>query len=116
MMIESWLITASAPFCGTDTHYCAFSDGNPVDKPEFDEIYCRLVSDMWDSYSYLLHLEDEEYESEEELEEIYEQAWADWEEDCSIVAEPMSLKELQGYIPGGPLSETDLPEIVYDER
>ena len=28
-MIKTWLITASAPICGTDTYYCAYSEVNP---------------------------------------------------------------------------------------
>jgi hypothetical protein len=28
----------------------------------------------------------------------------------------MSVEDLQDYIPGGPKSKDDLPEIIYDER
>ena len=65
---------------------------------------------------WILHLEDEEYESEEEEREAYDQAYEDWECDCSFESEEMSVEDLQDYIPGGPTSEDDLPEIIYDER
>ena len=30
-MIKTWLVTSSAPFCGTDTHYGAYAKENPID-------------------------------------------------------------------------------------
>ena len=113
-MIKSWLITVEAPVCGTETHYCAFSDGDPLDKDEFP--YDDITQELWDNYSWLLHLEDEEYETDEGYEEAYDQAYEDWKCDCSFSSEEMSLEELQDYIPGGPKSKYDLPEIIYDER
>ena len=113
-MIKTWLITASAPICGTDTYYCAFSKEDPLDMDEFP--YQEIEEEFWENYSYLLHLEDDEYESEEDYEEAYDQAYEDWKCNCSFKSEEMSLEELQNYIPGGPKSETDLPEIIYDER
>lgn len=113
-MIKSWLITASAPVCGTDEYYCAFSDGDPLDKEGFP--YDEITEDLWNNYSWLLHLEDEEYESKEEEEEAYEQAYEDWKTDCDFSSEEMSLEELQEYIPGGAKSEDDLSDIIYDER
>ena len=111
--IKSWLITASAPFLGTEEHYCAFSKEDPLDSPNFP--YAEITEDLWNSYSWMLHLEDEEYESEEE-EEAYDQAYEDWRYDCDFKSEEMSVEDLQGYIPGGPESKDDLPEIIYDER
>jgi hypothetical protein len=113
-MIKTWLITASAPFCGTEQYYCAFSELDPLDSSDFP--YDELADDLWNAYSYLLHLEDDEYESEEDYEEAYDQAYEDWIQDCNFESEEMSLEELQDYIPGGPKSETDLLEIIYDER
>lgn len=113
-MIKSWLITASAPFCGTEQYYCAFSEGDPLGYSDFP--YEEIVNDLWDDYSWMLHLEDEEYESEDEEQEAYDKAYEDWKYDCSIDSEEMSLKDLQDYISGGPKSENDLPEIIYDER
>ena len=104
MEIKPWLIEASAPICGTDTYYCAYSDGNPLEKDDFP--YDEIIEELWDNYSHLLHLDDEEYETQEEEEEAYEQAREFWNEDCSFSAEEMDL-------------EVDNPndyEIVYDER
>lgn len=112
--IKSWLVTASAPFCGTDTHYTAFSEGDPLDAEGFP--YNDITDELWGNYSYLLHLDDEEYESEEEREEALEQAYEDWACDCSFDSQEMSLEELQDYIPGGATYEGELPEIIYDER
>lgn len=112
-MIKSWLIKASAPFCGTDTYFTAFSDGDPLDAADFP--YEEIINDLWNDYSYLLHL-DEDYDSEEDYTEAQEQAYEDWGYDCNFSSEEMSLKELQDYIPGGPTSDDDLPEIIYDER
>lgn len=103
-MIKPWLICASAPICGTDTYYCAYSDGDPLDSDSFP--YDEITNDLWDNYSYTLHLEDEEYDSQEEEDEVYSQAYEDWITDCSFTSELMDL-------------EVDNPEdyeIVYDER
>ena len=112
--MKTWLITAEAPICGTSTYYCAFSDGDPLDKDDFP--YDEITAELWDNYSWLLHLEDEEYESEEEYDEAYIQAYEDWKCDCNIYSDEMSLKDLQDYIPGGPKSDKDLPDVIYDER
>lgn len=103
-MIKPWLICASAPICGTDTYYCAYSDGDPLDSDSFP--YNEIIENFWNNYSYLLHLEDEEYESEEKEQEIYDQAHENWMADCSFTSEEMDL-------------EVDNPkyyEVVYDER
>ena len=115
-MIKSWLIIASTPFCEVEQYYCAFSNGNPLVKPDFP--YSEIANELWCQYSYLLHLEDE-FDAditEEEEQLIYDQAYENWENDCSFYSEEMSLEKLQGYIPGGSKSENDLPEIIYDER
>ena len=112
--IKSWLVTASAPFCGTEQHYCAFSEEDPLNCPGFP--YEEIIDDLWTSYSWLLNLENEEYESEEEEQEAYDQAYEDWKCECSMSSEEMSLEDLQNYSPGDPQSENNLPEIIYDER
>ena len=103
-MIKPWLITVSAPICGTDTYYCAYSEDDPLnyDNFPFDEI----TEDLWSDYSYLLHLDDEEYESEEEREEAWDQAYKDWKCDCNFSSEEMDLE----------VDNPDDYEIIYDER
>ncbi len=107
--MKSWLIEASAPVCGTDTYYCAFCDNDPLDDPDFP--YLEIIQELWDNYSYLLHLEDEEYESEEEEIEAYEQAYEDWNYDCKIISDEMPLDEIQDYLTGDIESN-----IIYDKR
>ena len=98
-----------APFLGTEEHYCAFSKEDPLDSPNFP--YAEITEDLWNSYSWMLHLEDEEYESEEEEEEAYDQAYEDWRCDCNFKSEEMSVEDIQDYISGDLESE-----IIYDER
>ena len=80
-----------------------------MDEFPFDEI----TDYLWESYSYLLHLDDEEYESEEERDEAYDQAYENWKCDCNINVEEATEEDLQDVAPGGNI---DNIEIVYDER
>ena len=36
-MIKTWLISTSAPVCGTDTYYVAYSETNPELLVEWNE-------------------------------------------------------------------------------
>ena len=112
-MIKSWLITASAPICGTDTYYRAYSEANPELSENWNNICDEITEDLWDSYSWTLHLEDDEYDSEEEEQEAYEQAWEDWKCDCEINVEEATEEDLEDVAPGGNVDDI---EIVYDER
>lgn len=113
-MIKKWLITASAPICGTDTYYRAYSEVNPELLDNWHEdIYMNIIQELWDNYSWGLHLEDEEYESQEDEDEAYEQAWEDWKGGCGICVEEATEDVLKSYAPGG---DIDAMEIVYDER
>ena len=103
-MIKPWLITASAPIGGATEYYCAYSDGDPLCDDDFP--YSEIIDHLWNEYNLYLHLDEEEYDSEEEEEEAYDQAYEDWCCDCSFKSEEMDL-------------EVDNPEdyeIVYDER
>ena len=60
-----------------------------------------------------LHLEDEDYDSEEEEDEAYEQAYEDWKCDCNINVEEATKEDLEDVAPG---RNIDNIEIVYDER
>ncbi len=106
-MIKTWLITASAPICGTDTYYLAFCEDNPLDKKDFP--YDEITEDLWDNYSMYLNLDDEEYSSEEERDEAYEQAREDWNCDCSFESEELDdPDDLEKYL--------ESSDIIYDER
>jgi len=106
-MIKTWLIKASAPICGTDTDYIAYSEKNPEFSEDWDNICNFIIEDLWDNYSWCLHLEDEEYDSEEEENEAYDQAYEDWRCDCNIYVEEATEEDLE---------DVNAIEIVYDER
>ena len=112
-MTKTWLITASAPVCGTDTYYKAYSEVNPELLDTWNDIWDEIVEDLWNTYSWTLHLEDEEYESEEEENEAYEQAYEDWRYDCEIYVNEATEEDLEDVAPGG---DVNAIEIVYDER
>ena len=106
-MIKTWLITASAPICGTDTTYLAFCEDDPLEKENFP--YDEIIEDLWDNYSMYLNLDDEEYSSEEERDEAYEQAREDWNCDCSFESEELDdPDDLKEYL--------ESSDIIYDER
>ena len=112
-MIKTWLISASAPVCGTDTYYCAYSEVNPELLENWNDICDDIIQELWDMYSWTLHLEDEEYESIEEEEEAYDQAFEDWKYDCSINVDEATQEDLEDVAPGGDINRID---IIYDER
>jgi len=112
-MIKIWLIKASAPICGTDTYYRAYSESNPEELEAWRDIEDNIIQELWDNYSYLLHLDDEEYETEEEETEAYDQAWEDWRCDCEVYAEEATEEDLELHAPAGDIENID---IVYDER
>lgn len=112
-MIKTWLITASAPVCGTDTYYVAYSEVNPELLDAWNDIWDEIVEDLWNIYSWTLHLEDEEYDSEEEENEVYEQAYEDWKYNCEVYTDEATEEDLEDVAPGG---DVNAIEIVYDER
>lgn len=112
-MIKKWLITASSPFCGTDTYYRAYSESNPELLESWDSICDDIIQELWDAYSGCLHLDEEEYESEEEELEAYDQAWEDWKYDCNISVDEATEEDFEDNAPGG---DIDAIEVIYDER
>lgn len=112
--MKTWIIEAIAPLAGCRDYYVAYSEENPTTIDTFiDNIIPALCEDLWDNYSWGLHLDDDEYESEEEYDNIYDEAYQNWIEDCDIIASECTEEELIEYAPGGNL---DALEIVYDER
>lgn len=115
-MIKSWLITTSAPFCGTEQHYCAFSESPPTEIQELNDWFWEEETiHLWDLYSFY---NDDQYEEEfndypeEDWEEFMEQKLQEWKEQCNFSTLEMDIEELKNYTVGG----EDLPEIIYDER
>lgn len=104
-MVKTWLIKASAPICGgVDIYYSAYSKEDPLDSDNFP--FNEITECLWENYGYLLHLEDEEYESDEERDEAYDQAYENWVCDCSFSSEEMDLDE----------DNPEDYELIYDER
>ena len=73
----------------------------------------NIIQELWDKYSWGLHIESEDYDSEEEEQEAYEQAYEDWECDCNINVDEATEEDLEDVALGG---NVDNIEIVYDER
>lgn len=112
--MKTWLITTSAPFCGTEQYYMAYSEISPDQIQEVNDWFWNEETiDLWDIYSYLCHY-DEEYdddENEETYDEYIESRIQEWQEDCNMECSEMSLEELEEYGYNG-----ELPECIYDER
>ena len=105
--MKTWLITLEPPICGTEQYYMAISDEDPLLDDNFPFNY--YIEETWNDYNYLLHLDDEEYESEEEEKEAYDEAYEEWFSDCQYDSEEMDEEHLKEYgINGG------LPDIIYD--
>ena len=111
--MKTWLITAEAPIASCEEYYVAYSKENPETLSCWEDIVMEIIQELWDNYSWNLHLDDEEYDSEEERDEAYDQAWEDWKCDCSIYAKESSEEEIIDNAPGGDINALD---IVYDER
>ena len=65
--MKTWLITAIAPIASCEEHYIAYSKENPETLSCWNDIVMEIIQELWDNYSWNLHLDDEEYDSEEEI-------------------------------------------------
>lgn len=91
--MKYWLITVSAPFCGTDTNYIAIAENNPEDDLQ-EWFYGEAVEDLWCNYSRFV--EDniqEDIENGIPENEAWEKAREDWEYDCDMKIEEISEEE-----------------------
>jgi len=118
--MKSFLVTTSAPFCGTDQHYGAYAE-NEEDVLNFLYIdwYDEEVQHLWDNYSYLAHYEDEWEDMSDEERAEYEDygqfldaKYEEWSCDCELSVEECTEEDFKDYVPGG---DGEL-EIVYDCR
>jgi hypothetical protein len=76
--MKCWLITASAPFCGTEEYYGAYAEENPEEELIKSGIYDEIIEDLWVNWDHLLRLEDEEFDSDEEKQEAWNKARIYW--------------------------------------
>lgn len=115
--MKTWLITTMAPFYGTEQHYAAYSEEDPLLTNELNEwFWNEEVLHLWDMYSYLWtdSIDDSEWENDFDTVEDYiaNDLFLAWEEQCSISADECSEEELDDYVPGG----VGHLEVIYDER
>ena len=114
-MIKSWLITTSAPFCGTEQYYRAYSKENPIDIDEVNDWFWNIETmNLWDWYGYKWEDNwDDEYEESEidDYDEFIELKLQEWQEECNIECEECSEEEFKDYAHVG-----EELEIIYDER
>lgn len=122
--MKAFLITTSAPFCGTDRHYAAFAEN---EDDVYDYLYANWYDEecqaIWDAYSYL---EEGQWEGEweemdeSEKEEIFDNnydnfmdaKYEEWASECGLSVKEIDEEDLKMYTVGG----KELPEILYDER
>ena len=108
--MKCWLIEAGALLCGATENYAAYAEENPEQKLIDSGIWDTIIDDLWQNYSWMLHLDDEEFESKDEEDEAWQEAWDDWEQGSYINVEEMEESELLSYFPD------NKPDIIYDER
>ena len=114
-MIKTWLITTSAPFCGTDQFYSDFSETDPCEIQSVNDwFWDEETQNLWDSYSFYNDSEyDEEFEGSgrNDLGTFMDEKFQEWQEDCNITSCEMSIEDLKDYGYNG-----EIPDIIYDER
>ncbi len=118
--MKSFLVTTSAPFCGTDQHYRAYAeDEEDIYNFLYADWYDEEVQNLWDDYSYLAHYEDEWEEMSDDEKAEYENynqflddKYEEWSCDCELSVEECNEEDFADYVPGG---KGEL-EIVYDYR
>lgn len=89
--MSAWLVTVSPNVCGCDEHYISLED--PESREEWNEIEEELIDESWNNYSWTLHLDDEEYETEEEEDKAYTEANEEWRMDTDVFWEEWESKE-----------------------
>ena len=105
--MKYWLITVSAPYCGTDTNYIAIAEENPEDDLQ-EWFYGEAVEDLWFDYSRFV--EDnvrEDIENGMSVDDAWAEAREEWEYDCDMKIEEISEEEY--------LNDWKDYEVVYSE-
>ena len=87
-----WLITVSPPIVGCDEHYLCRENPDEIED-WYDNIERQLIEESWQNYSWTLHLAEEDYESEEEYEEIYNETYENWVDDTDVTWEEYESEE-----------------------
>lgn len=87
-----WLVTVSPPVVGCDEHYLYRENPDEIENL-YDDFERQLIENSWDQYSWTLHLEDDDYESEDEYEEACNEAYENWVEDTEVTWEEYESEE-----------------------
>lgn len=87
-----WLVTVSPPVVGCDEHYLCRENPDEIEN-WYDNFERQLIEESWDNYSWTLHLDDDDYESEEDYEEAYDSAYEDWVQDTGVTWEEFESEE-----------------------
>ena len=87
-----WLVTVSPPVVGCDEHYLCRENPDEIED-WYANFELQLIEESWDQYSWTLHLEDDEYESEDEYEEACNEAYENWIEDTEVTWEEYESEE-----------------------
>ena len=87
-----WLVTVSPPVAGCDEHYLCRKNPNEIENL-YDDFQRQLIEESWQDYSWTLHLEDDDYESEDEYEEACNEAYENWIEDTELTWEEYESEE-----------------------
>ena len=87
-----WLVTVSPPVVGCDEHYLCRENPDEIED-WYANFELQLIEESWDQYSWTLHLEDDEYESEDEYEEACNEAYENWVEDTEVTWEEYESEE-----------------------
>ena len=87
-----WLVTVSPPIVGCDEHYLCRENPDEIED-WYANFERQLIEESWDQYSWTLHLEDDEYESEDEYEEACNEAYENWIEDTEVTWEEYESEE-----------------------
>lgn len=105
--MKYWLITVSAPYCGTDTSYIAIAEENPENELQ-GWFYGEAIEDLWCNYSRFVE-DDIQADIENGMpeDEAWEKAREEWDYDCGIGIEEISEEEY--------LNDWKDYEVVYSE-
>ena len=87
-----WLVTVSPPVVGCDEHYLCRENPDKIED-WYGNFEQELVEDSWYNYSWTLHLDDDEYESDEEYEKVYDEAYENWVQNTEVTWEEYESEE-----------------------
>ena len=87
-----WLITVSPPVVGCDEHYLCRENPEEIEN-WYDNFERQLIEESWNEYCWMLHFDDEDYESDEEYEEAYDNAYEYWVQDTEVTWKEFESEE-----------------------